>query len=222
MSWRAVELDDLGPPDLRARPRRRVARRSTLQQSGAHQVANARGRGRWRSPSACRSQRPWRRCPTRRARLALADGAARAGRRDCSSSTTPTTPTPPRWLAALDTLAEIGRAARTTHGRGAGRDEGARSRATRSRTGRSGGPPRRPASTSSWSWARRPRGIAEGARSPPTWSGDVILTARRDEALDWVRQNVAAEDVVLVKASRGVALEGRGRASCSEGGTGAP
>lgn len=47
-------------------------------------------------------------------------------------------------------------------------------------------------------------GIAEGAR---TGAGEVIVTAGRDEATDWVRQNAGAEDVVLVKASRGAALE---------------
>ncbi|WP_322936553.1 UDP-N-acetylmuramoyl-tripeptide--D-alanyl-D-alanine ligase [Nocardioides bizhenqiangii] len=35
----------------------------------------------------------------------------------------------------------------------------------------------------------------------------VIRTEGRDEALAWVRQNAGPEDVVLVKASRGVALE---------------
>ena len=35
----------------------------------------------------------------------------------------------------------------------------------------------------------------------------VIRTEGRDEALAWVRQNAGPEDVVLVKASRGAALE---------------
>ena len=35
----------------------------------------------------------------------------------------------------------------------------------------------------------------------------VIRTEGRDDALAWVRQNAAPEDVVLVKASRGAALE---------------
>ncbi len=39
------------------------------------------------------------------------------------------------------------------------------------------------------------------------WSGTAVPTAGRDEALAWVRENVAAADVVLVKASRGAALE---------------
>jgi UDP-N-acetylmuramoyl-tripeptide--D-alanyl-D-alanine ligase len=49
--------------------------------------------------------------------------------------------------------------------------------------------------------------MAEGARSVDGWRGETVLTAGRDEALAWVRENVAAADVVLVKASRGAALE---------------
>lgn len=36
---------------------------------------------------------------------------------------------------------------------------------------------------------------------------ETIITASRDEAIEWLRHNVAAGDVVLVKASRGAALE---------------
>jgi UDP-N-acetylmuramoyl-tripeptide--D-alanyl-D-alanine ligase len=49
--------------------------------------------------------------------------------------------------------------------------------------------------------------IADGASRVDSWNGEAILTAGRDEALLWVRENVAAADVVLVKASRGAALE---------------
>jgi UDP-N-acetylmuramoyl-tripeptide--D-alanyl-D-alanine ligase len=49
--------------------------------------------------------------------------------------------------------------------------------------------------------------IAEAVRSDPAWRGEVFVTATRDEALATVRENVAAGDVVLVKASRGGALE---------------
>ncbi|MDT9594505.1 UDP-N-acetylmuramoyl-tripeptide--D-alanyl-D-alanine ligase [Nocardioides zeae] len=47
--------------------------------------------------------------------------------------------------------------------------------------------------------------IAAGARA----AGDVetVVTPTRDEALAWLGDNVSAHDVVLVKASRGVALE---------------
>ncbi|WP_227486720.1 UDP-N-acetylmuramoyl-tripeptide--D-alanyl-D-alanine ligase [Nocardioides malaquae] len=48
--------------------------------------------------------------------------------------------------------------------------------------------------------------IAAGARSAG-WQGEAIVTAGRDEALVWVRENVTSGDVVLVKASRGAALE---------------
>ena len=51
------------------------------------------------------------------------------------------------------------------------------------------------------------RGIAEGAEGSAGWPGVALHTAGRDEALSWVRKNVAAQDVVLVKASRGAALE---------------
>ncbi|MGN0065038.1 MAG: UDP-N-acetylmuramoyl-tripeptide--D-alanyl-D-alanine ligase [Nocardioides sp.] len=50
-------------------------------------------------------------------------------------------------------------------------------------------------------------GIARGAESAVGWAGTAVHTAGRDEALEWLRQNVSAADVVLVKASRGAALE---------------
>ena len=50
-------------------------------------------------------------------------------------------------------------------------------------------------------------GIADGALGQPGWGGQVVRAAGRDDALAWVRKNVAPGDVVLVKASRGVALE---------------
>jgi UDP-N-acetylmuramoyl-tripeptide--D-alanyl-D-alanine ligase len=50
-------------------------------------------------------------------------------------------------------------------------------------------------------------GIAAGARRTPGWRGAVVSTAGREQATDWLRHNVVARDVVLVKASRGAALE---------------
>jgi UDP-N-acetylmuramoyl-tripeptide--D-alanyl-D-alanine ligase len=49
--------------------------------------------------------------------------------------------------------------------------------------------------------------IAAGARRTPGWRGTAVLTAGRQQAEDWLRHNVRARDVVLVKASRGAALE---------------
>ena len=49
--------------------------------------------------------------------------------------------------------------------------------------------------------------IGDGTAAVAQWQGRLVLAAGREEALAWVRENVAAGDVVLVKASRGVALE---------------
>lgn len=48
------------------------------------------------------------------------------------------------------------------------------------------------------------RGIAEGASGG---AGEVIVTAGREDAISWLGHNAGPEDVVLVKASRGAALE---------------
>ena len=63
--------------------------------------------------------------------------------------------------------------------------------------------------------------IARGAADSPGWSGETVVTAGRGEALGWVRQNVATGDVVLVKASRGAALEQVAEGLLSDG-EGAP
>ena len=49
--------------------------------------------------------------------------------------------------------------------------------------------------------------MAEAARDESRWTGEAIVTAGRAGAVTWLRQNVSAGDVVLVKASRGAALE---------------
>ncbi|WP_420371844.1 UDP-N-acetylmuramoyl-tripeptide--D-alanyl-D-alanine ligase [Nocardioides cynanchi] len=49
--------------------------------------------------------------------------------------------------------------------------------------------------------------IAEGACRTPGWKGEVVRTAGREPAGTWLRHNVGARDAVLVKASRGAALE---------------
>ena len=50
----------------------------------------------------------------------------------------------------------------------------------------------------------RHRAGLRGGRRP---GGVAITTAGRDAAVEWLRHNVSAADVVLVKASRGAALE---------------
>lgn len=49
--------------------------------------------------------------------------------------------------------------------------------------------------------------MAAAAREEAGWRGEAIVTAGHAEAVAWLRQNVSAGDVVLVKASRGAALE---------------
>ncbi|HXH78052.1 UDP-N-acetylmuramoyl-tripeptide--D-alanyl-D-alanine ligase [Nocardioides sp.] len=51
------------------------------------------------------------------------------------------------------------------------------------------------------------RHMALAAEDDGAWHGEAIVTVGRDEALGWLRDNVSAADVVLVKASRGAALE---------------
>ncbi|MGA8247094.1 MAG: UDP-N-acetylmuramoyl-tripeptide--D-alanyl-D-alanine ligase, partial [Nocardioides sp.] len=46
-----------------------------------------------------------------------------------------------------------------------------------------------------------------GARRTPGWSGEAVTAAGREQAAAWLRHNVVARDIVLVKASRGAALE---------------
>ena len=49
--------------------------------------------------------------------------------------------------------------------------------------------------------------MVDGARSVTDWGGTAMPVADRDAALAWLRENIVAGDVVLVKASRGAALE---------------
>jgi len=49
--------------------------------------------------------------------------------------------------------------------------------------------------------------MVDGAAKVTSWSGTAVSVEDRAAALAWLRENVAAGDVVLVKASRGAALE---------------
>ena len=49
--------------------------------------------------------------------------------------------------------------------------------------------------------------MAAAASDQRAWRGEAVVTAGRDEAATWLGENVSAADVVLVKASRGAALE---------------
>ena len=58
-----------------------------------------------------------------------------------------------------------------------------------------------------------------GAKSVTSWSGDAVSVEDRAAALAWLRENIAAGDVVLVKASRGAALEHVARGLLNDGET---
>jgi UDP-N-acetylmuramoyl-tripeptide--D-alanyl-D-alanine ligase len=214
LRWEDLVVDELGRPSatLRHRDARAPLR---LRQVGAHQVANAAmaagmalAAGLDLVPvaaalSAAESRSRWRMETTRRgdgvvvvndaynanpastvaaldavAAMAATSAGARGGR----------TGGRPRLLAVLGEMRELGDAAAAEH------------RAVGAHAARVGvdrlvvvGVEAAP--------------VAEGARSEPGWAGSVVVAAGREEALEDVRNNVRAGDVVLVKASRGVALE---------------
>ena len=156
------------------------------------------GRGRSAVPTAVATRRH------RRTRLALADGGARARRRadrgqrrlqrqprvDARGTGGPgrhRARRGRRTVAVLGEMLELGDGAEESH-REVGRAAAAAGVDVVVVVG------------------ERARGIAVGL-GEAEWDGTVVPAAGRDEAMEWVRKNVAAEDVVLVKASRGVALE---------------
>ena len=202
-----LELDELGRPSFDAGARRRRWRAVQLLEAGAHQVANAAAAAAMALAAGVDLGRH-RRVPSTAARSLspLADGAARARRRRGRRQ---------RRLQRQPGL-DGGRARRArrdrpagaaAHGGRARRDARARRRRPRTTTPRWAGT--RPGSAStSWSpSATRRRRSRAGARRTPGWRGEAVPTAGREQAADWLRHNVVARDVVLVKASRGAALE---------------
>ncbi|WP_435747838.1 UDP-N-acetylmuramoyl-tripeptide--D-alanyl-D-alanine ligase [Nocardioides sp. SYSU DS0663] len=204
VAWRRLELDDLGRPSFELgvggawHP-------VTLRQVGAHQVANA----------------------TAAAAMALAAGVDPEAAAEALGTAEPGS----RWRmevheradglvvvndaynanpasvrAALEALAAIGRrgARRTVAVLGEMRELGPTAHEDHVAVGRAAAE----AGVDVVVAVGEPAaGFVTGAREVPGWTGEAILTAGRDEALSWVRKNAAAGDAVLVKASRGVALE---------------
>jgi UDP-N-acetylmuramoyl-tripeptide--D-alanyl-D-alanine ligase len=202
--WRGVELDDLGRPTFEL-GHDGVWRRVRLQQTGLHQVANA----------------------AAAAAMAVASGLALdtvAGALSEAASASPMrmelheradgllvvndayNANPASMTAAIDALATIGarRGRRTVAVLGEMRELGAGAHEGHVEVGEVVG---RRGIDVLVAVGESAAGIAEGARAVAGWTGEAIVTAGRDEALAWVRKNVAAADVVLVKASRGAALE---------------
>jgi UDP-N-acetylmuramoyl-tripeptide--D-alanyl-D-alanine ligase len=212
--WRSVRLDDLGRPSYELgtgdewRP-------VTLSQSGRHQVANATaaaamalavGVGLDHVADALTGARPasrWRMELHERADgLVVVNDAYNAN--------------PASMAAAIEALVAIGerRGARTVAVLGEMLELGESSDADHEQVGRYAAELGVDAVVAVGPAAA---GIAAGADAVPHWSGTTVTPVGRDDALEWVRKNVAAADaagdtkpgswVVLVKASRGAALE---------------
>ncbi len=204
VSWRNLELDDLGRPSFELgyagawHPVR-------LTQTGTHQVLNAAAAATMAlavglpldriaaSLSAAHASSRWRMELRERADgLVVVNDAYNAN--------------PASMVAALDALAAIGsrRPGRTVAVLGVMLELGEGADAAHREVGGH-------AATSGVDVlvvvGEEARGILEGAGATPGWRGEAFLTAGREEALARVRGNVAAGDVVLVKASRGAALE---------------
>ena len=204
VSWRGVELDDLGRPSFELGhagewcPVR-------LTQSGAHQVLNAAAAAAM-ALAAGLSLRPVADAltaaqPLSRWRMEIHERTDGLVVVNDSYNANPASMT-----AAIDALVAIGgrRGRRTVAVLGEMKELGAGALEDHRTVGRAAAAAGVDVVVAVGDPAR---GIGEGAEATPGWPGVAVHTAGRAEALSWVRENVSAQDVVLVKASRGAALE---------------
>ena len=204
VTWRALELDELGRPSFELgyggtwSPVR-------LLEAGAHQVPNAAAASAMASAAGigwdeilgalgrARSLSPWRMAVHERADgLVVVNDAYNAN--------------PASMVAALDALVAIGRRGRrrTVAVLGEMLELGESSSEDHAEVGVHAALLGIDVLVTVGDAAEA---IAAGARRTPGWSGDAVSTAGREQAEEWLRHNVVARDVVLVKASRGAALE---------------
>ncbi|MDQ4052493.1 MAG: UDP-N-acetylmuramoyl-tripeptide--D-alanyl-D-alanine ligase [Actinomycetota bacterium] len=204
VTWRAVELDDLGRPsfELGHAGEWHAVR---LQQSGAHQIGNAAAAAAMavavgipldeiaEALSTAETASRWRMEMHERADgMLVVNDAYNAN--------------PDSMAAAIDTLAGIGRrrGRRTVAVLGEMKELGDDHVAAHEEVGHTVAA----AGLDVLVVVGEPaEAIATGARSETSWKGEVIITASRAEAISWLRQNALSSDVVLTKASRGAALE---------------
>lgn len=204
VSWRGVELDDLGRPTFELGYAGEWLP-VTLTQTGAHQVANAAAA----AAMALAVGRPL-------AEVAAALGSAQATSRSRMELHTRAdgllvvndayNANPASMRAALDALRALGthRTGRTIAVLGEMKELGDGAASAHREVGAAAadagidvvvvvGP--------------AAAGIADGVRGSTTRHCELVVSAGRDDALRWVRDNAVADDVVLVKASNGAALE---------------
>ncbi len=204
VAWRGVRLDDLGRPSFEL-GHGGAWHPVALTQSGRHQVANATAaaalaiaRG---LDVAAVAARLTTAAPASRWRMELrtrADGLVVVN--DAYNAN------PASMAAAIDAATEIGshRAGRTVAVLGEMLELGDGGAAAHREVGRH-------AAEAGIDWlvvvgeAAAP--MAEGARSVEGWRGEAVVADGRDVALELLHEGLDAEDVVLVKASRGGALE---------------
>ncbi|GAB4007620.1 UDP-N-acetylmuramoyl-tripeptide--D-alanyl-D-alanine ligase [Nocardioides ultimimeridianus] len=206
VTWRFVELDDLGRPSFSLG----VAREDrgydlypvSLRQIGAHQVLNAAAAAAMAIATGCAPAEVAQALstvePSSRWRMELSEQADGLVVINDSYNANPES-----MRAGLEALTAIGERSgrRTVAVLGEMRELGAEHETGHRSVGRAAAElgvdvlvvVGEPAAA-----------MADGARDSAT---EVILTPGRSEALDWLRQNAAPTDVVLVKASRGAALE---------------
>ncbi|MBF4767326.1 UDP-N-acetylmuramoyl-tripeptide--D-alanyl-D-alanine ligase [Nocardioides agariphilus] len=210
VAWRGVELDDLGRPSFEL-GHEGAWRPVSLQQSGAHQVVNATAAAAMaiaagvgldmaaRSLTAAVPASRWRmELHERRDGLVVVNDAYNAN--------------PASMRAAIDALVAIGRrrGASTVAVLGEMLELGESSEADHRLVGAYAAEQGVDVLLAVGAEAAA---IAAGAGSVPQWQGTAVTPVGRDDALAWVRNNVAGAAasggswVVLVKASRGAALE---------------
>jgi UDP-N-acetylmuramoyl-tripeptide--D-alanyl-D-alanine ligase len=204
VTWRGLELDDLGRPSFEL-GYAGAWHAVTLTQTGTHQVLNAAAAAALAIALGLAPERV-------AARLGTAESASRwrmeLHERDDGLIVVNDTynANPASMVAAIEALTSIGRrrSRRTVAVLGEMKELGAEADEAHREVGRAAAAAGVDVVVAVGDPAH---GIAAGAETVPGWTGEAVVTAGRDEALTWVRENVASADVVLVKASRGAALE---------------
>ena len=203
VSWRGVELDDLGRPSFELGHDGAWAP-VALRQTGAHQVANA-------AAAAAMALAAGLSVGEVAQRLSGAESASR-WRMELSERpdgllvlNDAYNANPASVRAAIDALAGLGRsrAGRTLAVLGEMRELGDQHDAGHREVGRAAAEAGIDVVVVVGDAAH---GIAAGVREA-AGASEVIVTAGRYDAAAWVRKNAGAADVVLVKASRAAALE---------------